>query len=191
MVIPGCIQIIAYRVDGSRRDKGKRLFLGTILQKIHPVFQCIQLGSLAFQISLQSLNPFRKDIQGPIVRIFLKHILCALHDGQCFRGGFEIAEHHIGIPFFIGVLVIGVHMAQGMAVFVINDLAGDTICPGSDRNQSVFTDRNIICRSIAQVILMECHVAAVCEGKPPGPVLGWIQQVPTAYLIKFIPQGVV
>ena len=184
MIVSGGRKVIADRIHRSRLDKAKVFLFRHSHQLIQPSRQICQPLFLVIRLRLQGVHFLFQIIQWLIIRVCFIHILRSLNNAELLSRRCHIEEHHIGIAFLIGVLVIVIHIAEYLLRLVKHDLAGYTVRAGAFGHKAILTDRDIIRRTISEIVCMILNDGRVYKGKPSRTVLGRVEQVPASDCIQ-------
>ena len=184
MIVSGGRKVIADRIHRCRRDKAKVFLFRHSHQLIQPGRQICQLLFLVIRLRLQGVHFLFQIIQRLIIRVCFIYILRSLNNAELLSGRCHIEEHHIGIPLLIGVLVIGIHITEHLLRLIEHDLAGYTIRAGAFGHKAFLTDRDIIRRTISEIVCMILNDGRVYKGKPSRTVLGGVEEIPATNCIQ-------
>ena len=177
MIVSGGRKVIADRIHRSRRDKAKVFLFRHSHQLIQPGRQICQLLFLVIRLRLQGVHFLFQIIQRLIIRVCFIYILRSLNNAELLSRRGHIEEHHIGISLLIGVLVIGIHIAEHLLCLVKHDLAGYTVRAGAFGHKTFLTDRDIIRRTISEIVCMILNNGRVYKSKPSRTIPGRVEEV--------------
>ena len=177
MIVSGGRKVIADRIHRSRRDKAKVFLFRHGHQLIQPGRQICQLLFLVIRLRLQGVHFLFQIIQRLIIRVCFVYILRSLNNAELLSGRGHIEEHHIGIAFLIGVLVIGIYITEHLLRLVKHDLAGYTVRAGAFGHKTFLADRDIIRGTISEIVCMILNNGRVYIGKPSRTIPGRVEEV--------------